>query len=383
MNMGKNGIYLDNAATTQIDKSVLTEMRLVQGRYFGNASSLHRLGVDSARHIEKSRFTIARAINADWEEVIFTSGGTESNNFALKGLAFANKRKQDHLITSKIEHPSVIEPARWLRKRGFRVTFLDIDNNGFVDPQDIRKAITKKTLLVSVMYANNEVGTIEPIEEIGRICRDRGVLFHTDACQAFLKEKIDVRMLNIDLATLNAHKIHGPKGAGALYVRKGIRIDSLLHGGVQERNMRAGTYNTESIVGFAKAVEITDNIDAIRMRELRNYCLNKIRRDIDDVVINGPEKERLCNNINISFNGVLGKDLMAGLSRKNIFISTGSACTSDNLTPSHVLTAMGISPQTALGAIRISLSKWTSHKEIDVLIDNLKKLIRRERLKKP
>jgi len=381
--MGKNGIYLDNAATTQIDKSVLTEMRLVQGRYFGNASSLHRLGVDSARHIEKSRFTIARAINADWEEVIFTSGGTESNNFALKGLAFANKRKQDHLITSKIEHPSVIEPARWLRKRGFRVTFLDIDNNGFVDPQDIRKAITKKTLLVSVMYANNEVGTIEPIEEIGRICRDRGVLFHTDACQAFLKEKIDVRMLNIDLATLNAHKIHGPKGAGALYVRKGIRIDSLLHGGVQERNMRAGTYNTESIVGFAKAVEITDNIDAIRMRELRNYCLNKIRRDIDDVVINGPEKERLCNNINISFNGVLGKDLMAGLSRKNIFISTGSACTSDNLTPSHVLTAMGISPQTALGAIRISLSKWTSHKEIDVLIDNLKKLIRRERLKKP
>ena len=381
--MGKNGIYLDNAATTQIDKSVLTEMRLVQGRYFGNASSLHRLGVDSARHIEKSRFTIARAINADWEEVIFTSVGTESNNFALKGLAFANKRKQDHLITSKIEHPSVIEPARWLRKRGFRVTFLDIDNNGFVDPQDIRKAITKKTLLVSVMYANNEVGTIEPIEEIGRICRDRGVLFHTDACQAFLKEKIDVRMLNIDLATLNAHKIHGPKGAGALYVRKGIRIDSLLHGGVQERNMRAGTYNTESIVGFAKAVEITDNIDAIRMRELRNYCLNKIRRDIDDVVINGPEKERLCNNINISFNGVLGKDLMAGLSRKNIFISTGSACTSDNLTPSHVLTAMGISPQTALGAIRISLSKWTSHKEIDVLIDNLKKLIRRERLKKP
>lgn len=380
--MDRDWIYLDNAATTQIDKAVLTEMRLVQGRYFGNASSLHKLGIESARYIEKSRFTITGAINADWEELIFTSGGTESNNFVLKGIAFANKRRRDHIITSKIEHPSIIEPARWLRKRGFRVTFLDIDSNGFVDPQDIKKSITKKTLLVSVIYANNEVGTIEPIEEIGIICRDRGVLFHTDACQAFLKEKIDVRKANIDLATLNAHKIHGPKGVGALYIRKGILIDSLLHGGAQERNARAGTYNTESIAGFAKAVEIADSKDVMRMRQLRDYCIKRIREDIEGVVIHGPEKKRLCNNINMRFDGVSGRDLMVKLSRENIFVSVGSACASDNLNPSHVLTAMGIGSQAALGAIRVSLSKWTSFKEIDALVYNLRKLIRQERLKK-
>jgi len=380
--MDKDWIYLDNASTTQIDKAVLTEMRLVQGRYFGNASSLHRLGIESARYIEKSRFTITGAINAKWEELIFTSGGTESNNFALKGIAFANKKRQDHIITSKIEHPSIIEPARWLRKRGFRVTLLDVDNNGFVDPQDIRTAITKKTLLVSIMYANNEVGTIEPIEEIGKICRSRGVLFHTDACQAFLKERIDVRRANIDLATLSAHKIHGPKGVGALYVRKGIRIDSILQGGSQERNVRAGTYNTESIVGFAKAVEIADSKDVTRMRQLRDYCIKRIREDIEGAVIHGPEKERICNNINMRFDGVSGRDLMVKLSRKNIFVSVGSACASDNLNPSHVLTAMGIRPQAALGAIRVSLSKWTSFKEIDALVYNLRKLTRQKRLKK-
>lgn len=380
--MARNCIYLDNAATTKMDKAVLTEMSLIQGRRFGNASSLHKMGVDSARCIEKSRLTISRAINADWEEVIFTSGGTEGNNFVLKGIAFAHKEKQDHILISRIEHHSVIEPATWLRKIGFRVTFLSVDRNGFVDPRDIRKAITKKTLVVSVMYANNEVGTIEPVEEIGNVCRERGVFFHTDACQAFLKEKIDVRKLNVDLATLSAHKIHGPKGVGVLYIRKGVRMDPLLHGGSQERNMRAGTYNTEAIAGFAKAVEIADDTDAVRMKELRSYCLSKIRKDIDGVIINGPEKERLCNNINISFSGVSGRDLMIALSRKGIFISTGSACASDNLNPSHVLTAMGIGQREALGAIRISLSKWTSRKEIDILTDCLRKLIRRQRLKK-
>lgn len=374
----KMRIYLDNAATTKADPEVIKTMLPFQELHTGNASSLHRLGLEAAKGIEKAREIIARKINANPKEIFFTSSGTESNNFAIKGISFATHRKRNHIITSKIEHPSIIEVTKWLQRQGFEITYLSVDKEGFVDPKDVEKAIKKETILVSIGHANNEIGTIEPIEEIGTICRKRGVYFHTDACQSFTKIEIDVKKQNLDLLTLNAHKLHGPKGVGVLYIREGVKIEPLLHGGGQENNLRSGTYNTAGIVGFGRAVEIANITDINRMAKLRDYFIHKLQNNIEDAVLNGPRERRLCNNINLRFRSISGRVLLWKLNEKNIFIATGSACSSARSTPSHVLLGIGIEPESAQRAIRISLSKWTIKDELDILAKNLILIVKKE-----
>ena len=372
-------IYLDNAATSMIDPRVSTAMLSCQDMKAMNASSAHKLGVVAATAIEKARAVIARKINAEPQELIFTSGGTESNNFALKGIAFANRARGKHMIVSQIEHMSIIETAKWLERQGFEITYLPVDREGFVSPSDVQKAIKRETILVSVIHANNEIGTIEPIAEIGAICRSKNVYFHSDACQSFTRAEINVKSQNLDLVSLNAHKLHGPKGVGALYVRNSVKMEPLLHGGGQEGGRRSGTYNVEGIVGFGKAAEIAGEVDIKRPTELRDYFIQKIQSSIEKVDLNGPRIKRLCNNINLRFRSVNGQSLSRELSKKNIYTSAGSACLSTKVTPSHVLLALGLEPERAQEAIRISLSRWTTKEELDVVIQSLSEIVRRSR----
>lgn len=365
-------VYLDNASTTKLDFEVEKAMMSFKKSHFANGSAIYKLGLEVAKNIERSRNIIAKKINADPKEIYFTSGGTESNNFAIKGIAFKNNRKKNHLVTSKIEHPSILETTGWLERQGFIVTYLSVDKEGFVDPNDVKKAINKKTLMVSIMHANNEIGTIEPIREISAICRRRGVCFHTDACQSFTKIELDVKRHSLDLVTLNAHKIHGPKGVGVLYIRKGTKMEPFLHGGGQESGFRSGTYNAEAIVGFGKAAEIAAIEDVKNMAILRDYFIQKIKNNIKDVVLNGPEKKRLCNNISLTFKTMDGKDMFSKLNKYNIFVSTGSACSSRKLTPSSVLLAIGLNPEMANRTIRITLSKYTTKEEIDFVVRSFK-----------
>jgi cysteine desulfurase len=369
-------IYLDNAATTRPDPAVLEEMALFQDERTGNASSIHRAGVYAATGIEKARAVIAARINALPEEIIFTSGGTESNNCALKGAAFALRHRGNHIVTTAIEHSSVLEPLRWLASMGYEVTFLPVDSEGRVDPDDVRKKLRKDTILVSVMHANNEIGTIEPIEEIGRLCRERGVLFHTDACQSFTKTIIDAQRQNIDLLSLNAHKIHGPRGVGALYIRNGVALVPLHHGGGQEQALRSGTSPVESIAGFGKAVGIVRSTDVTAMAALRDDFLRQVRCRLPAVTVNGSLTHRLCNNINLRFPGVDGKALFLALNRENIMVSAGSACHASKDTPSHVLRAIGLSDAEAKSSLRISLSKWTTGEELEQAIELLCRLVK-------
>lgn len=368
-------IYLDNASTTFIDPAVREAMNAFLDEKAGNASSIHRLGVQAATAVERSRGIIAGRINADPSEIIFTSGGTESNNLAIKGIAFAHRHKGNHIIVSGIEHSSILEPARWLKRQGFSVTFLPVDDNGFVDPAAVSRTLTDATILVSVMHANNEIGTIEPIEEIGNLCRSKGVLFHTDACQGFTKEKIDVEGQCLDLVSLNAHKIHGPRGVGALYVRKGISLDPLLHGGGQENGVRSGTYNTEGIVGFGKAVEIAGETNNKEMRQLGDHCIDAVLRRVKTSRLNGPRERRLCNNVHFRFPGKDGKAIANALNALGIVVSFGSACHASKNEPSHVLLALGLSPDDARAGIRLTLSKWTTREEIDRTVDALVSLV--------
>ena len=372
-------IYLDNAATSMIDPRVLEAMLSCQHMKAMNASSAHKLGVVAATAIEKARAVIAREIAADPRELIFTSGGTESNNLALKGIAFANKGRGNHIIVSQIEHMSVMATAQWLETQGFQVTYLPVDREGFVSPKDVERAIKRETILVSITHANNEVGTIESIDGIGAICRSKNVFFHSDACQSFTKTKINVKDQNLDLVSLNAHKIHGPKGVGALYVRNSVKLEPLLHGGGQEGGARSGTYNVEGIVGFGKAVEIAGEADIKKMTELRDHFIQKIQSDIEKSDLNGPRVKRLCNNINLRFKSVNGQLLARELSEKNIYVSAGSACLSTKVTPSHVLLALGLEPERAQEAIRISLSRWTILEEMDLVAQSLSEIVRRIR----
>jgi len=367
-------IYLDNAATTKVDERVLKAMLPYFDEKYANASSQHIFGQEAKEALENSRKIIAESINANPEEIIFTSGGTESNNLALKGLFFNNYPKKNHIITTKIEHDSIINVCKWLEKKGARITYLDIDKEGFVNSEDIKKSITKKTFLVSVIHGNNEIGTIQNLEEIGKICRQKNVLFHADCCQSFTKVPIDVEKMNLDLVTLNSHKIHGPKGVGALYIKKGIKITPLFHGGGHEKGFRSGTENISGIVGFAKAVEIAKQKDAKKIEKLRDKLLKEILK-IPNTNLNGPIENRLPNNINVSFNNIDGEALGGYLETYGIYVSTGSACLSHSTESSHVLKALKISPLQANSSIRITLSKFTTEKDIKYFLDKLKKVV--------
>jgi len=380
-------IYLDYAASTPIDPRVLKVMNLHLKNNFANSMSLHLLGQKAATAVEQSRQKIAQVINTKVEEIIFTSSATESNNLALKGIAFAaKKRGKDHLIVSLIEHDCVLESAKWLRSQGFKVSFLSVDKYGLINLDELKKLIGKNTFLASIIHANNEIGTVQDITSIGRICRERGVYFHTDAAQSFGREEIDVEKMNIDLLTASSHKIYGPKGVALLYVRKGVIIEPILHGGGHESGLRSSTLNVPAIVGFAKAAEIMQKEaekENERLKKLRDYMIEQILTQIPRTHLNGHPKKRLANNINISFNGVEGESLLIELSFAGIAVSTGSACSSKNLMPSHVLMALGLPPQEAHGSLRISLGRFTTKDEIDYTIEILKKIVAKLRAISP
>ena len=382
-------IYLDNAATTKIDEQVLKAMLPYFDEKFGNASSVHMVGQDAKNALEKSRKIIAKSIGAKTREIIFTSGGTESNNLALKGLFFSNYPNKNHIITTKIEHDCVLNTCRWLETQGAEVTYLNVDEQGFVDVEDVETAINEKTIVVSVIHGNNEIGTIQDLEAIGKICREKNVLFHTDACQSFTKTRLDVNKQFLDLVTLNSHKIHGPKGVGALYIKEGIEITPVSHGGGHERNLRSGTENISGIVGFAKSVEISNTLkgtrtkDVERMTELRDKLIRGIL-EISNTKLNGSDGEkRLCNNINVSFSNVEGEAIGGYLENSGIYTSTGSACASHSLETSHVLKAIGLSPVQSNSSLRISISKYTTDEEVDYVLEKLKKIINKLRMISP
>ncbi len=375
-------VYLDNAATTKIDEKVLKAMEPYLTEKYGNASSLHTIGLEAKRALEQSRDTVAKSIKAKPDEIIFTSGGTESNNLALKGVIFSNPGKK-HIITTSIEHSSILETCKWLEKQGIKITYLPVDSEGFVNLEKLNNSITKQTALVSIIHANNEIGTIQNIKEIGKICKEKNVLFHIDACQSFTKVPIDVKKQNIDLISLNSHKIHGPKGVGALYIRRGIRITPLLHGGGHEKGVRSGTENIAGIVGFAEAIKLAKPKYNNYMRKLRDKLIEEILK-IPKTNLNGPTgKNRLCNNINICFNNIDGEAIGGYLNAYNIYSSTGSACSSHRLEPSHVLRAIGLSTKQANSSIRLSLSRFNTKKEIDYVIEILKKVIKKLRKMSP
>ena len=373
-------IYLDNAATTPVDEKVIRVMKPYFDEKFGNASSQHLIGQEAKRALEESREKIARSIGARYDEIIFTSGGTESNNLVLKGLFFENKDKdKNHIITTKIEHDCVMNACKWLETQGAKVTYLDVDKEGFVDIKQLKKEITPQTLVVSIIHGNNEIGTIQDIEKIGAICKEKDVLFHTDACQSYTKVEINVKKQNLDFLTLNAHKIHGPKGVGVLYIKNGIKITPIAHGGGHEKNLRSGTENVSGIVGFASAVSLAKSRNISHMTKLRDRLINGILK-IPNTHLNGPKNHRLCNNINVRFNNIEGESIGGYLDSYGICSSTGSACSSNTLEPSHVLTALGLKPVEINSSIRLSVSKFNTEKEIDYTIETLKKIV--EKLRK-
>ena len=371
-------IYLDNAATTPVDSRVVKEMLPFFTEKYGNASSQHTLGQEAKRALEQSRDVIAGSIGAKSDEIIFTSCGTEANNLAIKGAIWATGKK--HIITTKIEHDCILNSCKWLEKQGIRVTYLSVDSEGFVNPKEAEKAITSETAIVSVIHANNEIGTIQDIEAIGKICRAHGVYFHTDACQSYTKVPINVKKQFLDLVTLNAHKIHGPKGVGALFVREGIQITPLLHGGGHEKGLRSGTENIPGIVGFAQSVKLAKLGYLKQIEKLRDKLIEGILK-IPNTKLNGAKGERrLCNNVNISFMNIEGEAIGGYLDAYGIASSTGSACSSHSLEPSHVLKAIGLSDIQANSSLRLSLSRENTEEEVDKVLEVLPKIA--EKLRK-
>lgn len=379
-------IYMDNAATTSLSPEALEAMLPFLKEEFGNPSTIYSLGKKARKEVEKARALVAQSIGATPKEIFFTSCGTESDNWAIKGAAFAELKKgKNHIITSKIEHHAVLHTVQHLAKYGFNITYLDVDKNGLINPEDVKNSITDKTALVTIMYANNEIGTIEPIEEISKICRDKGILFHTDAVQAIGHVNIDVKKQDIDMLSLSAHKFHGPKGVGALYIKKGVKIETFMEGGAQESGKRAGTENVAGIVALSKAIEIacTDinrkNADLIKKRDKIINELLKIERSR----LNGDAVHRLPGNINISFEGIEGESLLLLLDMSGICASSGSACTSGSLDPSHVLLAIGLPHEIAHGSLRLSLDESNTDKEIDYMIKEVNKIVKRLREMSP
>jgi len=379
-------IYLDYAATTPTHPEVVKAMLPYFTDAFGNPSSIHFYGQEAKGAMEEARTNIASLINARDEEIVFTSGGTEADNFALKGVAFANEKKGNHIIISSIEHHAVIAPCKFLTNRGFSMTCLPVDKYGLVDPDDVKKAITDKTILISIMHANNEVGTIEPITEISSIAREAGIYFHTDAVQTVGHIPVDVNELKVDLLSMSAHKLYGPKGIGALYVRKGTKLVSFLQGGEQERNRRASTENIPGIVGFGKAVEIARQEmgdEEKLLTSLRNQLIKGLLEQIDHTQLNGHPTKRLPNNINMSINYVEGESMVLNLDLDGIGTSTGSACSSSSLEPSHVLLAMGVAHEQAHGSLRFSLGKWTTEEDIHRVLEVLPRIVAKLRAMSP
>ncbi len=374
-------IYLDYSATTPVDARVLQAMKPYFSKKFGNASSLHRFGQEAKKALEESRVKVAEMIFADNDEIVFTSSGTESDNLAIKGIAFANKEKGKHIIVSKIEHDAVLEPCKWLEKQGFEITYIPVDKYGLVNPKDVENAIIKDTILVSVMHANNEIGTIEPIEEIGKICREHDVLFHTDTVQTFGKIDVDVKKMNIDLLSASSHKIYGPKGVGMLYVREGVKLEPLLHGGGHESGFRSSTENVAGIVGFAAACGIAKKEmekDAKKQTELRDYLIKNVLK-IENSHLNGHPRLRLPNNTNFWFAFIEGESLITHLDMKGIGASTGSACSSKSLEPSHVLLAIGLKHGEAHGSLRMTIGRWTREGDINYVLEVLPPIVERLR----
>jgi cysteine desulfurase len=380
--MLKKRIYLDYAATTPVDLRVVKAMQPFFLEKFGNTMSLHSFGQEAKHALEESREVIARIINAKPSEIVFTGSATESNNLALKGIALANQKRGKHIIISSIEHPCIIESARWLEGQGFEITKLKVDKYGLVNPNDVKKAIRKDTILVSIMHANNEIGTIEPIKEIGKICKKKRVLFHTDAAQSFGKIPIDVKEMNIDLLTASSHKMYGPKGAALLFVREGVNIEPILHGGGHEKGLRSSTVNVAAIVGFAEAAKLCQKEmkkEIQRLTKLRDKLIKGVLSKIEFSYLNGHPKKRLPNNANFWFEFVEGESLVIQLDLHGIAASTGSACSSEKLEPSHVLLAIGLKPQQAHGSLRLSLGRWTKSADIDYVLKILPKVIKKLR----
>lgn len=378
----KRKVYLDYAATTPIRKEVYEEMKTFLKEKFGNPSSIHNFGREVKAAIEEAREKIAKAIGAESDEIIFTSGGTESNNMAIKGVAFALSHKGRHIITSQIEHHAVLEPCLFLEKIGFEITYLPVDKEGYVDPDDLKKAIRKDTILISIMHANNEIGTIEPIREISNIAKEHDIYFHTDAVQTVGHIPVNVNDLGLDLLSLSAHKFYGPKGIGALYIRKGTRIEPIIHGGSQENNKRAGTENVAGIIGMGKALELAISEmekEQKRLTELRDYFINQVEKRIPEVYLNGPRVNRLPNNINFSFAQVEGETLLLHLDLEGIAVSTGSACSSKSLEPSHVLSAIKLPAKLAQGSIRFTIGLYTQKEDLDYTIKVLENTIEKLR----
>ena len=377
-------VYADNSATTALSPKVLEKMMPYLTEVYGNPSSIYTIGAKAKAAVETARENIAKNLGAaNPNEIYFTSGGSESDNWALKGVCHALKAKgKKHIITSKFEHHAILHTCEALEKEGFEVTYLDVYENGIVHPEDVENAIREDTAIVSIMYANNEIGTIQPISEIGAICRKHGVLFHTDAVQAAGYVKIDVQKENIDLLSMTAHKLHGPKGCGLLYIRKGVRIENLICGGAQERNKRAGTENVAGIVGLGKAIEIAyKNFDEYnsKLTNLRNYYISEINEKIPNTKLNGSIKYRLPGNANISFKGVDGESLLLNLDMEGICASSGSACSTGQNTPSHVLLAIGVPSSLAYGALRVTLGEENSKEDIDYLVEKLTKIVEKLR----
>jgi len=379
-------IYMDNAATTPVNTDVLKEMYPMFRDNFGNPSTIYNVGKKAKEKLENARNQVAKALGAEPKEIFFTSCGTESDNWAIKGAAFEGMKKgKNHIITSKIEHHAVLHTAQFLEKNGFDVTYLDVDEYGLVSPEDVKNAITDKTALVSIMFANNEIGTVQPIEEIGKICKEKGVLFHTDAVQAVGHIPIDVKKQNIDMLSLSAHKFNGPKGTGALFIRKGVRIGTFMEGGAQESRKRAGTENTAGIVGMGKAIEIAcDDIEnkVKTLSEKRDKLINELLK-ITHSRLNGHPTKRLPGNVNISFEGIEGESLLLFLNMAGICASSGSACTSGSLDPSHVLLAIGLPHEIAHGSLRLSLSEENTYEEIQFVISEVNKIVNRLRSMSP
>lgn len=378
--------YFDHAATTATKEEVLKEMLPYFTLNYGNASSIYSIGRKSKKAVEEARHKVAHAISAEAKEIYFTSCGSESDNLAIKGVAFANKERGNHIITTKIEHPAVLHTCQHLEREGFKVTYLNVDSEGLISLKELEDAITPQTILISIMFANNEIGTIQPIKEIGEIAKKHNIYFHTDAVQAIGNVRMNVNELNIDLLSMSAHKFYGPKGMGALYVRNGVKFEKIQDGGHQERNMRAGTENVSGIVGLGKAIELAyENFDEYnkKLTNLRDYYFSQVEEKIPDIKINGHRTKRLPGNANISFKFIEGESLLLYLDARGICASSGSACTSGSLDPSHVLLAIGLPHEIAHGSLRVTFGDDNSKEDVDFLVDTLVEIVAKLRHMSP